>query len=1039
MYYSGTLYPYQKEILDVFERERKRWDKKIHIVAPPGSGKTIIGLEIISRLNTPTLILVPNLTLQEQWKDKLERFFLEPHESSEEFISTNINDIKKINIITYQSLSWSDDPDMSVEAKILDLWYQSEKDEFESQEIFLSFVTSLKIENPNEYRELYGKNRKKLKESGDSKYTRKLMKWSIHEYIARLRSFGVQGMIVDEAHHLTAWWSHVLHEIWLDLWNPYIIGLTATPPFESTDYFELDESYTELLWSVDYYIPTPAIVKSGRLAPYSDLVYVVNPGNELSEILSQKEKLLQDFIEIHKNEICNFLHEFLKENYSRLEVKSLDLLEKWMRFIYVYKTESIDMSTYITANARKSLTLEDIAKSIGKWWADGFKKSKNENLLSEIKTLFFNLGYIWRGANLYRFQTPIEKWLIYSKSKITGVQAILDKEIENLWDHLRCAIITDFLDVDSDWINGHSIFNELIKTHSKLDPYLISGQWIWRLEKWEKILTNETILSATERLSRWEIKLIIGTRGILGEWWDCPEVNTLIDLTWVSAYMSVNQVHGRAIRLNPNNLEKVANIYDIVCLGNGFQGMRDFERLEKKHSQFYGVDDSGLIIKWLDHIYPQLEKNITSIIKINNYTLKKSWLRNMIKELWWIGGEYKNEEVFSLSIEIIDPYEIVPMPSNVSWWQLRKIKPEKWKTENRMELGKSTYHLLVRTWIREMLDATLQVMKPYDMMPWDFSYDMKWSPSGSISISSNYKDPLISKKFIETISWMFGPITDEKYALDGRSIQKNTQMQNKRKSPIFQANKSILFIICFFPFSIIFFVLALDYDNIFVFFWGASLPFLMVYIVSNFMKIPEKVHLFFDSLQYIANTQLNEPWNNFLLWNFCGIPNLISSNDEKRLLFMGKKYWAIPEKADWYKKMWSYSILGQLMQNDKYSNNEHLTEKIKWTNFYRISWTLIIIVLTIRVFFHNPFPSIFGSLFSLLSILIGIFICCILLLVILRLLLSFIHMLYIIYAKIYNFFKRRKVIRLNWEITPVSQSDIGKPSFLSAKIEKLWI
>jgi hypothetical protein len=101
--------------------------------------------------------------------------------------------------------------------------------------------------------------------------------------------------------------------------------------------------------------------------------------------------------------------------------------------------------------------------------------------------------------------------------------------------------------------------------------------------------------------------------------------------------MSVNQVHGRAIRLDLTHPDKVANIYDIVCLGTGYQGMRDFDRLKKKHTQFYGVNDSGLIIKELDHIYPQLEKLIHNPEKINAYTLKKSSLRSMIKDLWGIG------------------------------------------------------------------------------------------------------------------------------------------------------------------------------------------------------------------------------------------------------------------------------------------------------------------------------------------------------------------------------------------------------------------
>lgn len=235
------------------------------------------------------------------------------------------------------------------------------------------------------------------------------MKGTIHDYIARLRTHGIATMIVDEAHHLTSWWSHVLYEIWNDLEKPYIIGLTATPPFESVDYFELDESYTKLLGTVDYYIPTPAIVKSGRLAPYSDLLYIVTPDENLSKILDEKERLLREFLEIHKNEITLFLHTFLTENFERMKVKSLDLLEKWMRFVYVHKDSTIDMSSYITANARLPLSLEDIAKSVGKWTSDGFKKSKNTEFLDTVKSLFFDLGYIWRGSSLYRFETPIEK------------------------------------------------------------------------------------------------------------------------------------------------------------------------------------------------------------------------------------------------------------------------------------------------------------------------------------------------------------------------------------------------------------------------------------------------------------------------------------------------------------------------------------------------------------------------------------------------------------------------------------------------------
>jgi superfamily II DNA or RNA helicase len=1020
MHFSSTLYPYQSEILDIFEKERKRGDKKIHIVAPPGSGKTIVWLEMMTRLDVPTLILVPNLTLQEQWKDKLEKLFFESHESSEVLISTNINEIKKINIVTYQSLSGSDTLDDSINAKILDMWFLSEQDEFQDKKTFLLFVTELRSENPEEYRELYSKHRKKLKDSWESEFTRKLMKWTIHDYVANLRSAGVGLMIVDEAHHLTSWWSHVLYQIWTDLSSPHIIWLTATPPFESVDYFELDESYTKLLWTVDYYVPTPAIVKSGRLAPYSDLVYIVAPDDNLAWILIEKEKKLQDFISLHKDKICIFLHQFLIENFARLEVKSLDIMEKWMRFIYVHKGElAIDMSSYITANASKPLSLEDIAKSIGKWGADGFKKTKTSKLLSEINSLFFDLGYIWRGANLYRFETPIEKWLVYSKSKIIWAITILEKEKENLWDSLRVAVITDFLDVESDWINGHFIFDELAKSQENLNPYLVSGQWIWKLENGTKVqAVNETILSVTEKLTKWETKLVIGTRGILGEWWDCPAINTLIDLTGVSAYMSVNQVHGRAIRLDPHHTDKVANVYDIICLGNGYQWMRDFERLEKKHSQFYWVDDSGLVIKELDHIYPQLERMITNPEKINNYTMKKSALRSMVAELWGIGGEYKNEEIFSLSIEILKPYESLYLPSTVWTKDLRALYEEMSSNQNLLELGKTAYHAILREGIEEIIDATLQVMRQFDLIPDDFRYSLNWTDNGSITIMSNYRDPLVSKKFIETIAPLFNTVTDQKYILKCDSkdwflihkLQKNDSSKNKATKI---SDYIILIIVTFIIFplfiniflsfnDIIMFLTQLFQNTEYLFFWlFIFVPMILsLWSFLYWKKEPIKI----SKEQILRETQViffNES-------NSIGLPDNIVSNEGKRKWFTGKEYGAIPEEMKWYS--W-------FLKN---------TNSLKWySKFLLICFTILIVIYILS------YESLFLPLIILLSILWTI---CI------KIMLYFIHLFsYGFYAKIYNALKRRKAIFPTWSIEPTSQSDIGKPSYLSAKIEKLWI
>ena len=43
--------------------------------AAPGSGKTTLGIEFIRRFGNPTLILVPTVTIRQQWVDRIKQAF----------------------------------------------------------------------------------------------------------------------------------------------------------------------------------------------------------------------------------------------------------------------------------------------------------------------------------------------------------------------------------------------------------------------------------------------------------------------------------------------------------------------------------------------------------------------------------------------------------------------------------------------------------------------------------------------------------------------------------------------------------------------------------------------------------------------------------------------------------------------------------------------------------------------------------------------------------------------------------------------------
>ena len=90
---------YQEKFLAGFQEHIT--DNHLHIIAPPGSGKTILGIEMLLRIGKPALVLAPTLTIRNQWKDRIKTFF--DHGGYAE-VSLDIKNPKTITLSTYQSL-----------------------------------------------------------------------------------------------------------------------------------------------------------------------------------------------------------------------------------------------------------------------------------------------------------------------------------------------------------------------------------------------------------------------------------------------------------------------------------------------------------------------------------------------------------------------------------------------------------------------------------------------------------------------------------------------------------------------------------------------------------------------------------------------------------------------------------------------------------------------------------------------------------------------------------------------------------------------
>jgi superfamily II DNA or RNA helicase len=73
--FTGQLRPSQLEVVEIARRELAAGQRRLHIVAPPGSGKTVTGLYLWAEcIRVPALVLSPNSAIQAQWAARLDLF-----------------------------------------------------------------------------------------------------------------------------------------------------------------------------------------------------------------------------------------------------------------------------------------------------------------------------------------------------------------------------------------------------------------------------------------------------------------------------------------------------------------------------------------------------------------------------------------------------------------------------------------------------------------------------------------------------------------------------------------------------------------------------------------------------------------------------------------------------------------------------------------------------------------------------------------------------------------------------------------------------
>ena len=148
---------------------------------------------------------------------------------------------------------------------------------------------------------------------------------------------------------------------------------------------------------------------------------------------------------------------------------------------------------------------------------------------------------------------------------------------------------------------------------------------------------------------------LIGTRALLGEGWDCPMVNCLVDLTVASTGVSVQQMRGRSLRLDPGDPEKLASNWDVVCVAPDLvRGSADYARFVRKHLHLYAPADDGEIEAGPSHVHPELgpfaPPPAGRLNELNRAMLARAGAAEEARERWRIGEPYRGADLRTLVV-----------------------------------------------------------------------------------------------------------------------------------------------------------------------------------------------------------------------------------------------------------------------------------------------------------------------------------------------------------------------------------------------------
>ncbi|WP_296214739.1 DEAD/DEAH box helicase family protein [uncultured Corynebacterium sp.] len=546
--FAGTFRPYQQRILERFDDLKQ--DHRIHIVAAPGSGKTILGLEIICRLGQPALILAPTITIRDQWIDRFAAHFQHNGTSNpREWCSTSLHNPAFLTVITYQAL-------------------------------YSAYTQALDEETGEDFADL--------------------------NILDAVRDIGT--VCLDEAHHLRSQWHRALTAFMDQLGRRKAvlntIALTATPPYDSTP--SEWQRYEQLCGPIDEEIFAPELVAAGNLCPHQDYVYVTKPSQEEEqEIAELRRRGNEVLVDLQRQGILAQLAEDLGQLKDEQLQVALDDEENFYALKILLAAAGHPIAPHIQAILSEKRP--ELSGELGLQFVidhpDFFRASPTVASALRANNL------LNKGKISVTGEKKVNRILTHSAGKVRAVSDIAEEEVSAMSENLRLVILADY--VQRDYLSSVGSDDALV--HVGVIPIFealrrrvggtakiaaISGSVIViprsaldQVKRFAADLDGEvttakdlndeyvevrfsggtrvSVPAITRAFQEGLFTILVGTAALLGEGWDSPCANALIIASSVRAFMLTNQMRGRVIRVDPAVPDKTANIWHIATCEPG--------------------------------------------------------------------------------------------------------------------------------------------------------------------------------------------------------------------------------------------------------------------------------------------------------------------------------------------------------------------------------------------------------------------------------------------------------------------------------------